>query len=528
MRNKTLCFLATLLLGVVCVRPGEAQDSSDSVKLACSSFAAGKLATVDGSAMSGHTCDGNCDFRLNVVPGETHEPGETVRMDYPGIPGGFEHTVRGETKIPQVPVTYTYFQIECPIANQYQVFFTENTCATRKELRTLAPDEALLDWTQVQKLALQRAKTAREAVKIAGQLIEEYGLNGVGESFFVSDPNEAWCLEVPGFTKEWVAQRIPDDEIAVHANRMRIGEIDLDNPDYFLASPNLIKNAQEKGFYDPEKDGPFHFAKVYSGNDTPYNTRREWRMLSLLNPSQDWDPEATEFPLSVKPDKKISAQWWIDNVWRDHYEGTPYDKTRGVAAGPFGTPGRHRIRGVQFERSIGTETSAYSWVAQARAWLPDGIGGVFWFGLDVPRSSAYVPFYVGNSETPKSWQIGDYTGFSKESARWYFQAIDTFSWIRYNDINKDVRGAFDPMEAKLFALQGGIEKRALELYELDPLLAQDFLTKYSNDAALRAEDAARDLFYFLLWKYADGGPRTTISEEWKELLKDRKQKEKER
>lgn len=495
-----------------------ANNGSSWAKTACTSFAAGRLATVDGCAMSGHTCEGNSDFTLKVVPGRTHKPGEMFRIDYPGIAGGFKHIVRGETKIPQAPVTYTYFHTECPIANEYQVFFGENTCATRKELRSLSPEEALLDWTQVAVLALQRGKTAREAIKAVGALLEKFGLNGVGESFLVSDPNEAWCLEIPGFTNEWIAQRIPDEHVCPHANRMRIGEIDPDNPDYFMVSQNLIKTAQEKGLYDAEKDGPFNFAKVYCGNKSMLNRRREWRILSLLCPSKEWDPNAITYPFSVKPDKKISVHWWIDNVWRDHLEGTAYDKTKGIAAGPFGCPGRAHIYGVSFERSICVAETAYAWVSQARGWLPNSIGGVIWFGLDCPRSTCFVPFYVGISQTPNSWQCGDYSKFSEESARWYFQAIDTFSWLRYNEMHADVRAVFDPIEAEEYAVQSDIEKKAVELYKLHPYLAREFLTKYSNDCATKAGNAARDLFYFLIAKYADGRPNTTVSQEWKEML----------
>jgi len=522
MRKFRRVALGVLLLGPFLILGSNTRESGDVEEKSCSAFAAGKLATIDGSAMSGHTCDGGCDFTLRVIPRQTHPPGTMLRIDYAGLPGGIPHIVRGETEIPQVEETFAYFQIECPIGNEHQVFFGENTCGTRRELRTLSREEALLDYTQVAALALQRGRTAREAIRIAGALIEEYGLNGSGESFLVSDPKEAWCLEIPGFMKEWVAQRIPDDHVCPHANRMRIGEIDLEDPDYFMASKTLIRTAVEKGFYDPEKDGPFHFARVYSGNNSLGNRRREWRMLSLLCPSRDWDPDGEEFPFSVKPDHKISARWWIDNVWRDHMEGTPYDKTRGPAAGPFGCPDRPRIAGLQSERSICVGGSGYSWVSQARDRLPDSIGGVVWFGVDCPRSTCYVPFYVGVTDTPPSWRTGDFTRFSPESARWYFQAIDTISWLRYNEIHADVRAVFGPMEDKMFAIQAGIEKRAMELHRIEPLLARDFLTEYSGDRALEAEQAARELFYMLLAKYADGRPRTRVGREWLDILNGKK------
>jgi len=489
----------------------------------CTSFATGKLATIGGYTMCGHTCDGNCDFTLRVVPGGTHEPGEVYRIDWSGIPGGFEHEIRAE--IPQAPVTCTYFHIECPIGNEHQVFFGENTCPTRKELQTLSPEEALIDWTHAAALALQRGKTAREAIKALGDLIEEYGLGGAGglacgESFLIADPEEAWCMEIPGYTNEWVAQRIPDDHVCPHANRMRIGEIDLDDPDNFMASPNLIKNAIEKGLYDPEKDGPFNFEKVYSANRFAWSSRRrEWRMFSLLCPSKKWNPEAITYPFSVRPDERVSPQWWINNIWRDHLEGTPYDLTMGIPAGPFGCPMRPSISNLTFERSICTPRTSYSWVAQARSWLPDPVGGLIWFGLDCPHSTCYTPFYVGISETPESWRIGDFTEFSEDSARWCFQAIDSFSWLRFNEINADVRAVFDGLEDSAFTMQPYIDKRASELYDADPLSARRFLTQYSCNRALEAEKAAQDLFYLLMAKYADGRPTTTVSEEWMEMLK---------
>jgi len=496
------------------------QEDCGCLKEACSSFAAGPKATVGGYAMSGHTCDGPCDFTLKVIPGKKHKPGEKVRIDYPGSPGGFKHTVFGETDIPQVPETYTFFMTECPIANEYQVFFGENTCGTRKELANVPKGKSMLDYTQVAALALQRGKTAREAILAAGKLIEKYGMKGSGESFLVSDPKEAWCFEIASETTEWVAQRIPDNHVCPHANRMRIGNVDRDDKANFMMSPNLIKNAIDKGFYNSEKDGPFNFFKVYSGNQSRGNKIREWRMFSLLCPSQEWDIEQ-EFPFSVKPEKKISTQWWIDNIWRDHLEGTPYDQTTGMAAGPFNSPGRMRIQGQQTERTICTPGSGYTWVSQARSNLPDCIGGVFWFGIDCPRSTCFVPFYVGISHTPESWQRGDFTKFDTESPRWYFQAIDTFSWLRYSDMHADVRKVFGAMEEEQFNKQEEIEKIALNLYNSDPKLAVEFLTFYSANRALKAEKAAKKLFYDLIVKYADGRPRTKVSDEWLQILNKR-------
>jgi len=496
-------------------------EECESVKTACTSFAAGPGATVKGYAMSGHTCDGPCDFTLHVIPGKKHKSGEKIVIDYKGTPGGFKHKIYGQTQIPQVPETYKYFLTECPIGNEHQVFFGENTCSTRKELRNLPSGEAMLDYTQVAALGLQRGKTAREAIQEAGKLIQKYGLKGLGESgesFLVSDPHEAWCFEIVGESTLWVAQRIPHDHVCPHANRMRIGVVDPDDEENFMMSPGLIENAVEKGFYDPEKDGPFNFAQVYSGNQSRGNRIREWRMFSLLCPSKKWKIDQ-EFPFSVKPDQKISARWWIENVWRDHLNDTPYDRSKEMAAGPFNCPGRFRIKGLRSERSICASGTGYSWVSQARAELPDCIGGVVWFGLDCPRSTCYVPFYVGINHIPESWQRGNYTEFDPESPRWYFQAIDIFSWLRYKDIHADVRKVFGTLENKAFQKQESIEKTAAELYQSDPSLAREFLTSYSSLCALKAKKAARDLFFHLIVKYSDGRPQAEIDEKWMKILK---------
>lgn len=496
-------------------------EPSPAARKACTSFAAGKLATVDGSVMAGHTLDGPFDFRIEKIPGGIHPDGEKVRIDYPGIPGGWPHALRGLTEIPQVHETYAYFHSDCPFANEHQVFFGENTCTTRASLRVLDQRQALLDWTQVATLALQRGRTAREAIQAAGALIEKFGLNGDGESFLVSDPQEAWCFEIPGFTREWVAERIPDDQVCPHANRMRIGEVDLKDRERFMASPNLIRTAQEKGFYNPEKDGAFDFAAVYNDEETmksPMNKLREWRMLSLLCPSRKWDPDAPAYPFSVKPEKKISAQWWLSAIWRDSLEGTRFDKTRGMAAGPFGSPEAPRIRGLNSNRNIGIGDMSYSWVSQSRSWLPDDIGGLFWFGLDSSRNTCYTPFYVSALKVPQSYQTGDYTKASDNSAFWAYQQLDTLSLLRYRDIHRDIRSALDAIENEAFENRDSVEKKALATFKENPGEARTSLTLYSELLAIKAEHRARELFNELIAKYRDGYPDTEVGDDWLKLL----------
>lgn len=489
-------------------------------KTSCTSMVVGRLATVDGSTMSGHTCDGNCDFRLEVVPRQQHDPYAKVIIDYKGVAGGFVHDAAGQ--IPQVGETYKWFKCEVPCANEYQVFIGENTCSSREELWSLDDSNTLLDWYMLPALGLQRGKTAREVICIIGTLVEEYGMRGTGESYLITDPIEAWLLEIPGYCNEWVAQRIPDDHVCPHANRFRIAQVDPNDTDNFVMSPGLITFAQERGVYSPEKDGPFSFEAVYNSKpsrESLGNRRREWRLMSLMCPSIEWDPNAMTFPVSVKPEMKISVEWWISNVWRDVMEGTLYDLTKGMAAGPFGNPIRQSIQGISFERPISTSGSGYTWISQARAWLPHCMGGVLWYSMDAPRSSCYVPFYVGIESTPESWRTGDYVRFSHDAARWYFQAIDSISQIRYRDMNTDVRLVFDALEKKAFGRQQYVEDLALTLWQNCPECAADSLTSYSQNCAIEASQAAEDLFYMLLSKYVDGKPRTAVDPEWADILK---------
>jgi dipeptidase len=483
----------------------------------CTSFAAGKLATSDGSVMAGHTLDGSFDFRVKKISAASYPEGEKVRIDYPGIEGGWKHIVRGMTQIPQVSETYAFFSSDCPFANEHQVFFGENTCMTRTELRMLDEPQALLDWTQVAALGLQRGKTAREAILAAGALVEKYGLNGDGESFLVADPREAWCFEIPGFTREWVAERIPDDQVCPHANRMRIGAVDLGDSAHFLGSPALIQTARDRGFYNPAKDGAFNFAKAYNDegeSHSPGNRLREWRILSLLCPSKKWDPDAQSYPFSVRPEKKISAQWWLSTIWRDNLEGTPYDMTKGPAAGPYGSPEQPPVQGLKSSRSISIGEMSYSWVSQSRSWLPDDIGGVFWLGLDSSRSTCYTRFHVGVSQVPESYQTGDYTRLSDRSAFWVYQRLDTLSLARYRDMHKDIRSALNAIEDEAFQGQDSMEKEALALYQDDPEQAREFLTKRASALALKAQNSARELFDVLSARYRDGLPRTILGDDW--------------
>ena len=425
---------------------------------ACTSIPVGKDASVDGSVMTTHTCDGWYDARLVVVPGQTFESGAMAPI-YKNIciitRPNKELDKVGE--IPQAGKTYTYYHIGYPFMNENQIMIGETTFGGRSEFEN---GDAWMMIEQLQVLGLQRAKTARECVEIMGALAEKYGYGDGGECLTVTDPNEAWFFEIVGpgplWTPAsgkpgavWVAQRIPDGEVGVSANRARIGEIDLNNKDYFMASSNIFTLGEEFGFYDSKGSKPFSFYEVYAPKDSFYNRRREWRVLSLAAPSLNLDPYAERYPFSVKPDKKLSVQDLMA-IKRDHYEGTEFDLTQGMAAGPFGNPNRYPTpsavrpedrKGLDWERAISMFRCSYSFISQARSWLPDPIGGVLWFGEDAPHSTCYIPFYCQITEVPESFSAGSRLIFDKDFAWWAFNFVSNWADLKYSYMIEDIKAA---------------------------------------------------------------------------------------
>jgi dipeptidase len=481
----------------------------------CTAIIVGKDASVDGSVMTTHTCDGWYDSRLFIIPGGKHEPGETVKVyknrlnaDNPNV------VVEVVGEIPQVAETYTYFHIAYPFMNEHQVAIGESTFGGRPEL---VNPNGMFYIEELEAIALQRAKTAREAIRIMGELAEKYGYADWGECLTVVDPNEGWVFEIvgpgplwapdsgkPGAV--WVARRVPDDEVFVSANRSRIGEIDLSKPDWYMASPNVYTLAQEMGWYDPNAGKPFRFCDVYAPKESFYNSRREWRVFDLVAPSRHFDPYARWYPFSVKPDRKLSVADLMA-INRDYYEGTEFDLTKGMAAGPFGTPDRYATpskAGANWERAISMFRCSYSFVSQSRNWLPDPIGGVLWFGLDAPHATCYMPLYCGITKVPESLQVMNRFDFSRESAWWAFDFVENWANLAFCYMIQDIKAMQQKFEGEFFAVQPAIEQAALTLYQRDPDLARTFLTNYCNDVVNRVVEAWWKFADELVAKYNDG------------------------
>ncbi|MCF7936909.1 MAG: C69 family dipeptidase [Synergistales bacterium] len=491
---------------------------------ACTPLAAGKDATVDGSTMTSHTCDGWYDNRIQIIPGQTFEEGAMAPV-YQEVCHGTRPAspLQKVLEIPQVEKTYTYFHIGYPFMNEHQLMIGESTWSGRAENR----NSKGAFWIETLEIfGLQRAKTAREAIKVMGGLAEQYGYSDGGEALIISDGDEVWDFEICGpgplWTPEsgepgaiWVARRIPDDHVFVIANRSRIGVVDFDDSENFMHSPNLRSFAREMGWWEEGEE--FNFTAIYNpdpyGSDT-YQSRREWRALDLLAPSKNFKPITQDeyYPFSVKPDEKVSVQDFMA-IFRDHLEGTEYDLTKGLAAGPFGNPNRWptpksvRPEGKKdqdWERALSMFRCSYSFVAQSRSWMPDAIGGVLWFGEDAPDTTCYVPIYAGVTEVPESWAEGERHVFDRDHAWWAFNFVNNWASLKWSYMIKDINALQERIEGLFFEQQPAVEEKALALYRKDPAKAVSYLTDYTYTNMLAVENAWWKLGEYLVGKYQDG------------------------
>ncbi|MGB2984412.1 MAG: C69 family dipeptidase [Phycisphaerae bacterium] len=477
---------------------------------ACTNILVTKGASQDGSVMITYTCDGEFHPRLRYTPAADHDPGEFFEIkDWSG-------NVRG--KIKQVAHTYAVVGL----MNEHQLAISETTFSGREELHN--PD-GLLHYWDLMRLALWRARTAREAIAVMTELVAEYGYRSTGESISIADTKEAWILEIigpgpGGKGAHWVARRVPDGYVSCHANKARIGEFPLDDPDNCLYSENVISFAVDKGYYDSKSGEPFRFCDAYCPA-TPKNRRyadaRVWSILRRAAPSKGLSPGyhravegAQPYPLWIKPDKRLSLAD-VFSLMRDHFEGTDYDMTKGIDAGPYGTPNRWRpitwtVDGVEYawERPVSTQQIGFSFVSQSRSWLPDPVGGVIWYGVDDTYTTCYVPLYCGIDALPESYTVGSLGTFSWDSAWWVFNFVANYANVRYSHMILDIQAVQSDLEGTLLALQPAVERTAVDLAKSNPQLMTRFLTDYCVSHAELVVKRWRELGEHLLTKYNDG------------------------
>jgi dipeptidase len=496
---------------------------------ACTSIQVGRLATVDGSVITCHTCDGPYRQWVTIVPHQKW-PDKSMNKIYSGkmhteTPTDLRGIVQtGE--IPQVPETYRFLNTAYPALNEAGLAIGETTIGGRREL---VNNEGMFMIEELERIALERCKTAREAIKLIGELVKQYGYGDYGECITIADGKEVWHFEIMGAGPlekgaVWAAVRIPDDHVGISANIPRIPEIDIKNPDRYMASDNVFQVAQDMGWWDPKSGKPFKFWEAYgSGRGKPFSTR-EFFVLSTLAPSLNLSMDMAELPFSVKPEKKLSVRD-ILAIYRNPYEGTDLDMTKNLqvlrpqprpkpgeapAAQPSGPQmGPSPIASAWMPRDIitlvntlkpGTVTPtrtipisgcAYATVLQIKGWLPPAVGAVCWFSFDNPAMSARIPIFAGTTELPPSFEICAQHNFRLDSAAWAFRRANRLATLKWGMTRKTVQDTIAEFEDKAFADTPLLEKRVQEILasktpDKEPFSVERYLTKYTNDTARAA------------------------------------------
>ncbi|NIO80983.1 MAG: dipeptidase [Candidatus Aminicenantes bacterium] len=493
---------------------------------ACTNYLISKGATVDGSTMISFAADSHVLYgELYYTPAADHMEGEMLDI-YEWDSGKYLG------KIKQVPHTYAVVGL----MNEHQVSIGETTWGGRRELRD---PNAIMDYGSLMFIALQRAKTAREAINVMTHLMAEYGYHSSGESLSISDANEVWIMEMISKGKDnkgavWVARRVPDGYVCAHANQARIRQFPLNDPKNCLYAKDVISFAREKGYFKGE-DKDFSFADAYGPLDfgaLRFCEARVWSMFNRVTQKSKAMEKYLDYamghnpnnpmPLWIKPDKKLTVRDVME-LMRDHFEGTPMDMTKDVGAGPFRLPYRWRPLTWKLEdkkdaptyvneRAVSTQQTGFSFVSQSRSWLPDPIGGIHWFGVDDTYSTVYVPMYCGIRKVPKSYAVGtgSFHEFTWESAFWVFNFVSNYAYSRYCDIIQDIQILQRELEGKFLTLQTEVDKVALELFKKSPELARNYLTEYTVKEGNAVVKRWKKLGEFLLYKYLDGNVKTGL------------------
>ena len=481
---------------------------------ACSNFIVGKKASVDGSVMCSYSADDYGMFQyLCHYPAAKHAKGE-MRKIYDWDSNKYH----GE--IPEAAETYSVIGN----INEWQVTIGETTYGGREEM---VDSTGIMDYGSLIYVALQRSKTAREAIKVMTTLANTYGYNSEGETFTICDPNEAWIMEMMGKGAGskgavWVALRIPDDAVCAHANQSRIGKFNMKDKKNVMYAKDVVSFARSKGWFQG-KDADFSWKMAYAKPDFSgrrFCDARAWSMLNHfydMTPYLDWalgkNPNAQDMPLWVVPNKKVSVKD-VENVMRDHYEGTPLSVADGSDIGggiwemPYRpTPLMYKVDGKQYfnERPVSTQQSGFVFVSQMRSWLPREIGGVFWFANDDANMAAFTPVYCSMTERPECYNTpgADALHFSKKNAYWVCNMTSNMVYPRYSLMFPTLKEVRDSLDNSYIAAQAGVEKKAQELYAQNPQAAVKYLNDYSVEKAQQMLARWNQLFEFMVVKYND-------------------------
>ncbi len=474
--------------------------------LACTSLIAGKGATADGSVMITYAADShNLYGELYSQPATDNKPG-TMR---PVIEWD-THKLLGE--IPEVDHTYA----TVGNMNEHGLAIAESTWGGKEELQ----GSGLIDYGSLIYITLQRARTAREAVKVMTDLVKEYGYASSGESFSIADPDEVWIMELIGKGKDdpgavWVAMRVPDDCIAGHANHSRIHQFPMKQSEDCLFSPDVRKFARSKGYFDG-KDKDFSFSRAYAEYDFGALRGCDARVWSFYNAHADnmdqylkWINEADGevMPLWVKPNHKLTADD-MKSMMRDHFEGTPFDMTQDVGAGPYAVPYRWRpmtfkVDGKEYthERAIATQQTGFSFVARLRSDLPDQLKGLLWFGTDDANTCVYMPIYCSVSSVPEQLGHGDVNTLDWNSNFWVNNYVANQAYNRYSQMIPDIRKVQSGLENGMKTAAENLEKNAANM---SAEALKSSVQALADNSSREATSQYKQLGDYLFVKFMDG------------------------
>ena len=503
---------------------------------ACTNFMVTKGAAVDGSTFISYAADSHVLYgELYHWPAATYEKGTMLDI-YEWDTGKF----LGQIK--QVEETYNVVGN----MNEFQVAIGETTYGGRSELGS--QEGAIVDYGNLMYISLQRSKSAREAVKVMGELVSEYGYYSSGESFSISDPDEVWILEMIGKGNGqkgavWVALRVPDGYVCAHANQARIMTFPLADGKKSITfedidkvfepevecvyAADVITFAREKGYFDG-KDEVFSFSDTYapvSFGGARFCEVRVWSFFRSVKEGMDkyynyasGHDLKNRMPLWIKPDRKVAVEDVMDYM-RDHLEGTPLDMTKDMGAGAFENPYRWRPLtwnvgdGVYCnERATATQQTGFIFVAQARSWLPDEIGGILWFGVDDAASNVFVPMYSSITKVPEAYARGNGSmmEFTFDAAFWVFNLVSNFAYTRYNVIHPEIRAEQTKLEWKFQEETKALDKKALALIENNKDDVVTMLTEYSVNTGNETVKHWLKFYTYLFTKYMDGNVKKKV------------------
>lgn len=488
---------------------------------ACTNFLVTKGASKDGSCMISYSADSHTLFgELYHWPSAKYAKGSLLKVVE-------WDTYKYLGQIEQASQTYNVVGN----MNEHQLAIGETTFGGREEL---VDSTGIIDYGSLIYITLQRAKNAREAIKIMTDLVAKYGYHSSGESFSIADPNEVWVMEMIGKGvgnkgAVWVAVRIPDGYISGHANQARITTFPLNDKENCMYAPDVISFAKAKGYYSGS-DENFSFSDTYNPVDfsgARFCEARVWSGFNKVSSGMDKYLDyamgknlKNRMPLYVKPNKKIGLEDMFD-MMRDFYGGTPLDMTKDPGAGPYKCIVRWRPLEWKIsdtsskyfnERAISTQQTGFSFVSQSRAWLPNAIGGILWFGMDDTYTTAYTPMYSAITKIPVSLAVGngDIMTYSETSAFWLFNQVANFAYTRYSDMIPEIQEKQKQLESKFIAQTPGTDQQALALYKKNPQQAVAFLTKYSNAQQELTFKSWKQLYAHLFTKYMDGNIKVKV------------------